>query len=335
MKVLLTGAFGNIGEKTLKELLKQGHQVRCFDVSTKANQRRARKYRRQTEIVWGDLRRTDQVAAAVADQDAVLHLAYVIPNLSATGIASEDRPEWAREINVGGTRNLIEAMQRLSKPPKLIFTSSLHVYGKTQDNPPPRTVADPVQPVEHYAHHKVESEALVRASTLTWSIYRLGAALPVQLILDPGMFDIPLKNRIEFVHAKDVALALVHGLESPEIWGQTWHVGGGPQCQYKYQEIVDRILGTVGIGSLPDEAFGDQPYSTDWLETSESQRILRFQTRTLDDYIQELKQALSFRRYLVLVFRPFVRAWLLGKSVAYQTWKATQKRKLQSGGLAS
>lgn len=32
MKVLLTGAFGNIGLQTLRELLAHGHTVRCFDV---------------------------------------------------------------------------------------------------------------------------------------------------------------------------------------------------------------------------------------------------------------------------------------------------------------
>jgi UDP-glucose 4-epimerase len=41
MRLLLTGAFGNIGSITLVELLKRGHQVRCFDVNTPANRRHA------------------------------------------------------------------------------------------------------------------------------------------------------------------------------------------------------------------------------------------------------------------------------------------------------
>jgi len=32
MRVLLTGAFGNVGQATLDELLAQGHQVCCFDL---------------------------------------------------------------------------------------------------------------------------------------------------------------------------------------------------------------------------------------------------------------------------------------------------------------
>ena len=162
MRVLVTGAFGNIGRSTVEELLKQGHQVRCFDIRTRANEKAARRYRGRVEVSWGDLRRPDDVAAAVADQEAVIHLAFIIPKLSVTGFESEDHPEWAREINVGGTQNLIEAMKAQPRPPRLLFASSYHIYGRTQDQPPPRTVEDPVQPIEHYAWHKVEAEALVR-----------------------------------------------------------------------------------------------------------------------------------------------------------------------------
>ncbi len=53
MRVLLTGAFGNIGLHTLRELLAQGHTVRCFDVPSKENQRRARQTAGRFEVTWG------------------------------------------------------------------------------------------------------------------------------------------------------------------------------------------------------------------------------------------------------------------------------------------
>jgi len=111
MKVLLTGAFGNIGKSTLEELVRQGHIVRCFDLKTRSNEKAARRYRDRIQVVWGDLRRRADVAAAVRDQEVVIHLAFIIPKLSTTGFESEEHPDWAREINVGGTQNLIEAMK--------------------------------------------------------------------------------------------------------------------------------------------------------------------------------------------------------------------------------
>ena len=315
MKVLLTGAFGNIGASALEALTGRGHQVRCFDVKTAANKQAARKIQGRAEVFWGDLRNPHDVVAAVQGQDVVVHLAFVIPtNLSATGVSSEVDPEWARSINVGGSQNLLEAMKAQPTPPKLLFTSSLHIYGRTHGQPPPRTVDDIPQPIEAYAKHKVECERMVKESGLTWTIFRLAAALPVRLVLDPDMFDVPLDNRIEFVHTRDVGLAIANALEEDRVWGGTWLIGGGPACQLYQRDIVGGVLDAVGVGMLPEEAFTDVPYPTDWLDTAESQEVLQFQRRTLDDYIAEVRGLLGFRRHLIVAFRPLIRRWLLSKS---------------------
>ncbi|MGD8806050.1 MAG: SDR family NAD(P)-dependent oxidoreductase [Chloroflexota bacterium] len=314
MRILLTGAFGNVGSNTLATLLERGHQVRCFDVPTKANKRVARRFKQRVEIAWGDLRDPEQVAAAVVDQDVAIHLAFVIPTLSATGVGSEEDPEWARAINVGGTQNLLAAMKSQPAPPRMLFSSSLHIYGRTHDQEPPRRVDDPPQPIEHYAWHKVECERLVRESGLTWAILRLAAALPLRLVLDPGMFDVPLDNRIEFVYSKDVGLAIANALEEERVWNQVWHIGGGPTCQLRQRQIITGVLEAVGVGMLPEKAFTSVPFPTDWLDTEESNRVLRFQEHTLDDYIADVRQLLGPRRSLIRLLRPAIRSWLLHQS---------------------
>jgi short-subunit dehydrogenase len=314
MKILLTGAFGNVGVSALEELLARGHAVRCFDLRTAANERSARRYTGRIEVVWGDLRNPDDVLAAVQDRDVVLHVAFIIPKMSHTGVESELRPDWAEAVNVGGTRNLIRAMQAQPVPPKLVFTSSLHVYGRTQHLPPPRSVTDPVQPYEHYACHKVTCEAMIRSSGLQWAILRLGATLPIAIKLDPGMFDVPLDNRIEYVHTRDVGLALANAVDSTEIWGRTLHIGGGASCQLTYAGMIEPILDAMGVGQLPAAAFTTTPFATDWLDTEESQRLLRFQTRCLDDYVRDMTQLLGPRRLFVRLFRPLVRRTLLRRS---------------------
>jgi len=316
MKVLLTGAFGNIGQSALDELLGRGHQVRCFDLKTKANERIARSYEQRAQIFWGDLRRPEDLTEALRDIQIVVHLAFVIPTLSATGVSSEADPEWAREINVGGTKNLLDAMKKQSQPPKILFSSSLHIYGKTQHLPPPRTIFDTPHPIEHYAKHKVECEKMIKSSGLTWAIYRLGASLPVRLVMDPAMFDVPLNNRIEFVHRRDVGLAIANGLETDEIWGKIWHIGGGSDCQLYQRELVEGVMEVTGIGMLPEDAFTEEPYPTDWLDTEESQKVLNFQRLTLLDYLEDVKESIGFRRFYIRLFRPVIRAWILSKSRA-------------------
>lgn len=319
MRVLVTGAFGNIGVHTITELVWRGHTVRCFDLDTPRNRRAARLWRGRVEIQWGDLRQAEAVAAAVADQAAVVHLAFVIPHLSTTGINSEAEPDWARTINVGGTQQLIQALQAQTTPARLLFTSSLHVFGRTQHLPPPRYLSDPVEPLEHYAQHKVTCEEMIQGSGLTWSIFRLAAALPVRLILDPGMFDVPLDNRIEFVHGRDVATAIANALESDRAWGKVWLIGGGPACQLRQREIVSHVMATIGLDMLPESAFTHTPYPVDWLDTTESQAVLNFQQHTLKDYLGDVARALGARRHVVRAIQPWLRAWLLRQSLYYRT----------------
>ena len=321
MKVLLTGAFGNIGTSALPELLAQGHTVRCLDVPTEENKRKAARLAQQAEVVWGDLRRHDDATAALRGQDAVVHLAFVIPRLSVTGINSEDQPEFARDVNVGGTLNLLAAMKACPRPPQLLFTSSLHVYGRTDHLPPPRTVSEPVHPVEHYARQKVVCEEMIKASGLQWTIFRLAASMPIRLILDPGLFDVPLANRMEYVHSRDVATAIANGLRCEEARGRTWLIGGGPRCQHHYREIAERVLDAFGVGMLPDEAFTTVPFSTDWLDTSESQRLLSFQQRTLQDYVEDVRAAMGAKRLAVQLLRPVIRRQLLAMSPHYDQAK--------------
>jgi nucleoside-diphosphate-sugar epimerase len=314
MKVAVTGAFGNVGRSTVEQLLKQGHRVRGFDLKTRANQKVARKLGDRVDVVWGDLRRYGDVAALVRGQDVVIHLAFIIPSLSATGFEPEDHPDWAREINVGGTRNLIVAMEAQPRPPRLVFASSYHIYGRTQHLPPPRTAAELPQPIEHYAFHKVEAEQMICASRLEWVILRLAAALPIHIKLDPGMFDVPLDNRMEYIHTRDAGLALANSAYSQDVWGKVLLIGGGPRCQYRYREITEKVLEGIGVGMLPDEAFATTPFPTDWLDSAESQRLLQYQCHTLDDYVEDMQRLLGIKRQLIRVFRPLVRYMLLSQS---------------------
>lgn len=65
LNVLLTGAFGNVGLSTLKELIKRNYNIRVFDIKTKRNKRIANKYKKNIKIFWGDLRYYKDVERAV------------------------------------------------------------------------------------------------------------------------------------------------------------------------------------------------------------------------------------------------------------------------------
>ena len=316
MNILITGSMGNIGSSTLAALQGRGHRITCFDLPTRANRRLAKRLPTDVRMCWGDIRQVSDIAAAVVNQEVVVHLAAIIPELSHTGERSEVRPDAAYEVNVGGMKNLISALQAMPEPASLIFTSTLHVYGLTQHLAPPRSVHDPVKPVEHYARHKVASEALLRESGLRWTVLRLGAAIPIQLVMNPAMFLIPLTNRIEYVHTLDVGVAIANAIETEEVWFKTLLIGGGERCQLRYGDMLNAFMQVLGQAPLPKRAFNTVDYSVDWLDTRESQQLLKYQQRTYDDYVHALTALLGPWLPLVRWCRPLVR-WLILRQSPY------------------
>ncbi|MFC9789304.1 NAD-dependent epimerase/dehydratase family protein [Rhodococcus sp. NPDC127528] len=305
MRLLLTGGFGNIGSHVLAELQRRGHQVRCLSLGTPEDRRRARGVD-GVDVVWGDIRDPATVTSAVAGVEAVLHLAAVIPP------ASEDDPEYARQVNVDGTRAVVRACTAQARPPKLVFASTFDVHGHTLHRDPPRRVDDPTVPTDAYTAHKIAGEEMVRASGLDWFIPRL-ADVPIIGIrpAEPIMFEIGLDNRIEVLHPADAAVAVANALDTPQVWGRVLFLGGGPACQLTYREYLTRMLGAMSLDMLPDNAFSGKPYATDWLDTAESQRLLAYQSRGVDDIVADIAATLGWRRYLTPLARPLARRAML------------------------
>lgn len=312
MKILLTGAFGNIGFSALQELIKQGQSVRCFDLPTRANQKKARQVAGKAEIIWGDIRDAKQVASLVRDQDVIIHLAAILPP------EVDERLEEAEAVNVGGTRSLLEAAKQQPQPPKFLFSSSLDVFGFTQDQPPPRKITDPVVATDAYTTHKLQCEEMIKNSGLVWAIYRFADVPPLAARKPhPIMYRIPLDTRFDMLQTTDAGLAIANGVKLEELWGRVWLIGGGPRCQVYYRDYLNRMMDAMGIGALPEEAFGHDPYCTDWLDSEESQRLLNYQRHSFDEIIDELVKYTAPggpTKFIMPVARPFVRRWILTMS---------------------
>jgi len=310
MRILLTGAFGNVGSHTMPDLIRRGHRVRCL--SRLSTDHRAAARRHGVEVVWGDITDPGVVARATEGVDAVIHLAAMIPP------PADEQPERARAVNVDGTANVIAACEAQPSRPRLLFTSTFDVHGHTLDRPPPRHVDDPLVATNPYTEHKIEGERMVRESGLDWCVFRL-ADVPVLGVRDPHpiMFEIGLDNRIESLHADDAGLAIANALEVPDVWGRVLFIGGGPSCQLTYREYLTRLLAAMGVDPLPEEAFSTAVYATDWLDTEESEALLHYQRHTFDDIAEAIAKSLGWKRRLVAVASPLARSTILRLSPYY------------------
>ncbi len=178
---------------------------------------------------------------------------------------------------------------------------------------PAITSITPQKPTDNYTHHKMECETLLRESSVPWTILRLTAVPPLEISMkmDPLLFEVPLEQKIEFCHTRDVGLAFSNAVEADTV-GKTLLIGGGPRCQLRYSDFAGKLLTAMGIGMLFEDAFkkangSDEWFYTSWMDTEESGALLNYQTRTFDDYVAEMKKNVSALRYVIRLFGPVAR----------------------------
>lgn len=311
--MLVTGAFGVVGTTVIQELIKEQHQVRCFDIRNSQTKKIARKFRKKINLIWGDIRDKEKVRKIVKEQDAVIHLAFILPPLV------NQNPDFAREVNVVGTKNLIEAMQEQSKPPRLIYSSSVAIYGDVRNEKQPIQITASYKVTDHYTKHKIETMELIQKSSLDYSIFILGFVPPLdRLVFDPSMFEMPLDTKIEVIHLADLAKAFASGVVSKDIWGKILHISGGETCRSVYKDFLKRSMEALSIGQIPDDAIQGSLHHSCYLDTSESQRLLNYQNHSFDDIIKEMRENNKVIGFLVRLVRPSVRRYLLKKSPYYK-----------------
>ncbi len=312
MKVLVTGAMGIVGLNAIAELARRGHRVRVFDLPTNKNRRKAKKLQPGTEIVWGDVRNLADVRRAVSGVDAVIHLAAIIPPLA------DRKPALAEAVNVGGTANVVRALEESTSPPKLVFTSSISVYGDRVADPY-IGLDDPLapNPDDAYAHHKIACEGIIRASRLDWTVLRLSYIVSQRkLRMDPIMWDIPLDTSFEICDSADAALALVNALALPPGSRETLPVAGGVRCRISYRNYLTEMFELFGIGRIapPARAFKTRGFHCGFMDTEKSERLLRYQRTTLEDYFAAVGRTMRIRRFFLRPIRLIARRVLFSRS---------------------
>ncbi|HUX36335.1 MAG TPA: NAD(P)-dependent oxidoreductase [Rectinemataceae bacterium] len=324
MRVLVSGAFGNVGRSTLAALAERSAEVTVLEADTRRNRHLAPRLARElgrrgqaafSSLILGDVREPDITAKAVAGQDAIIHLAALIPP------AADRQPELARSINVGGTAALIEAAKAFGAgAPRFILASSIAAYGDRLQNFW-ISATDPLAPSpgDAYGSSKVEAESLVRKSGLPFCILRLTYIVwRKKLARDPLMFHMPLATRIEICHTEDTGRAFASAAHNPAALGRTFDIGGGETCRTSYRDYLDamfRLFGLGGFGRVPEAAFAPSGFHCGWYaDSDEADRVLGFRHKTLADYYVEVAEEAGWKRIAAAVFRPFIRAGIAAKS---------------------
>ncbi len=322
MFILVTGGFGSVGLSIVNELLQRGHRVRVMELDSKKTRKYAEQYGNSIEVLWGNLLDPTSLHKAVMDVDVIVHLAGILPPLT------EENKELCFKVNVGGTRNLLDAIKTRANPPPIVFASSASVMGPTQSRTPPISAYEPTNPTTNYTHSKVQVEQDLKNSGLSYCICRFGAVLSTQKSADTSLiknaFDIPLDARVEMILDLDVAVAIANAVElmgkGDVLNGKILNIAGGKANGFQRygRDLTQAIFEVMGIGKLDEKRFTTNEYFIDWLDTEESQRLLKYQNHTYQQMLDlSIKPYKKFRP-LIKLFSPFIR-WFLERQSPYHT----------------
>jgi nucleoside-diphosphate-sugar epimerase len=182
MKVLIIGGAGMIGRKLSERLARDGElggkaisSLTLHDVVEGAVPAGARM---PVKVLTGDLPAAGEAARIVADKpDTIFHLAAIV-----SGEAEQDFDKGYR-INMDGTRSLLEAVRHAGNKPRLVFASSIAVFGA----PFPEAIGDEFfnTPLTSYGTQKNICELLVSDYTRKGFLDGLSLRLPT-ICVRPG-----------------------------------------------------------------------------------------------------------------------------------------------------
>jgi UDP-glucose 4-epimerase len=200
VKVLVTGAGGNLGRVVVPALHKAGHSPRVFD---------SRALDITADSVVGDIRNADDVNPAVAGVEAVVHAAALHGIHLGTWSPADF---WA--TNLTGTFNMYEAARQAGVT-NVVLCSSMAIDGRSAEPSEHAwgmvTESSPVVPADLYGLTKHASEELARY------YYRMHGIETITLRL--GMFVPETFERYGFhllfggVDDRDVAQAVLLALD--------------------------------------------------------------------------------------------------------------------------
>jgi nucleoside-diphosphate-sugar epimerase len=179
MRVLITGAAGMIGRKLAQRLRSDGslddQPIDAVDLVDIVPTPQAVPFE---ESIVADLAEAGTAEELVAHEpDVVFHLAGVV-----SGEAEADFDKGTR-VNLDGTRALFDALRRYPRCPRVVFTSSIAVFGA----PLPDVIGDDfhLTPLTSYGTQKLIGEALLADYSRRGFFDGVGIRLPT-ISVRPG-----------------------------------------------------------------------------------------------------------------------------------------------------
>ena len=295
MRILVTGGAGYIGSVLVPMLLAEGHSVTVLDnfIYGQASLLDCC-FRKELEIIRGDVRDKKLVEGLVAKADAVFALACLV----GAPLCAKD-PDTAKAVNYEAVKWIAEIM---SPRQRLVFPSTNSGYGIGAAG----IQCDeetPLRPISLYGRLKVDLESFLldKGHCVTFRFATLFGVSPrMRLDLLVNDFTYRAVNdrcvvlfephfKRNYLHVRDAARAFMHALNKYEdMKGRPYNVGLSDANLSKLElcEVIKKYI--PDFHYLAAE-FGKDPDQRNYLVSNERIEATGFKPAvSLDEGIQEL-----------------------------------------------
>jgi UDP-glucose 4-epimerase len=262
LKALVTGGAGFIGSNLAHTLLARGHDVRLLDNFSTGHRTNIELL--DAEVVEGDLRSYERVAAAVGGVEVVFHQG-ALPSVPR----SIQDPLTSTAVNVEGTLNVILAA-RDAGVRRIVFASSSSVYGDAPGMP--RRESQPLSPLAPYAVSKLAAEQYCMVANRVYGVETVAlryfnvfgerqdplsgyaAVIPkfIRMMLDgqrPTIFGDGETSR-DFTHVENVVEANLAAAVEPAAAGRVMNIAVG--SSHTLNELISELQGLVDSELEPE-----------------------------------------------------------------------------------
>lgn len=297
MKILITGGAGYIGTSLIPRLLERNDEVTVIDSLMFGGVPIIPFFKnKRFHFIKGDIRDKETLRAACKGQDVIIHLAAIV------GFpACRENPGLAHDVNVEGTRNLAECVD---KSQLVLFGSTGSNYGSlvnaicTEDTP--------LNALSIYGKTKTAAEQILMEKT-TCIAYRFATAFGVspRLRLDPLINDFTYQAFKQkylvvyeanfmrtFIDVSDIARSFLFAVDNQDkMRGEVYNVGGDDMNHSK-RAVCEMIAKETGA-YVHYADVGEDADKRNYIVSYKKINDLGFSTTvTVEEGIQELARAM-------------------------------------------